>query len=143
MQKRIKAEDELIKVWHHLEQMQKADVEQEKIFEQEKATCEQDLSTLLETLSTLKSKRTEQENEREKYTGEIPPDWLAKYTSMRERVDNPIVPVVQSSCGECYYAINYQDLSKLKKHSIVSCLNCHRLLYLNIEEEPEASTPSA
>ncbi len=55
---------------------------------------------------------------------------LEQYNSLKSRVDNPVVPVINESCSACFYRIPPNDINLLKRHKLLSCKDCYRLLYL-------------
>lgn len=73
----------------------------------------------------------------------VPSEWLEKYTHMRLRVIDPVVPVTFGGCSACSYAVTEQERVRLKRRALVQCKGCFRLLYMqeamNIEN-PTAGT---
>lgn len=60
----------------------------------------------------------------------IPLEWQEKYASMREHVDNPMVPVAPGDvCSGCYYTISVPDMLALRRNKLLQCKNCFRFLY--------------
>lgn len=60
----------------------------------------------------------------------VPQEWLEKYRMMQSRISNPIVPVINDSCGACFYKILSNDLMLLRKRALVQCKDCYRFLYM-------------
>ncbi len=48
----------------------------------------------------------------------VPDELLAKYASMKERVQNPVVEILRDSCSACFYAVNKPDLLAAEKHQL-------------------------
>ena len=80
--------------------------------------------------------------EKEKHEATIPDEWLAKYQRMRNKVQNPIVPVINKSCSACYYSVPPQDMMRLKNRALLYCRSCYRLLYHDQEEENDLQKAS-
>lgn len=59
----------------------------------------------------------------------VNPEMLEKFLSMKEMIENPVVPVDKNACSACFNAISTQDLVSIRKHKLVPCQNCFRLLY--------------
>jgi len=139
----IAEQDDLVfKAWHNLELAEKAaktETEQlnEKIEQLEKAASQEK-----EKIVALKQEITDLEGQKKERAKEIPTDWLERYTHMRERVPDPIVPVLRESCSSCYYSVPPQDLSRLKREAVLPCRSCYRFLYFDAVEEKESETPS-
>lgn len=60
---------------------------------------------------------------------DVPAEWLEKYTMMRARVTDPVVEIVDQSCGACSQMITSQDMVRAKRGALVQCQKCYRLLY--------------
>lgn len=69
-----------------------------------------------------------------KETG-VPAEWLVKYSTMRTRVQNPVVQVVNGACTACFYDVTQQDINALKDNRLVECRGCFRFLYLASSRE--------
>jgi len=131
-------DDELIIAWHSLETLKTK-------YEKEKTEAEELINNLKhgieaqqESITDSKKQKNEVIETRENFTKNIPAEWLEKYERMRHKVVDPIVPVLGSSCGACYYSILRQDLYRLKKSGVLPCRNCYRFLYYDEKEEKEA-----
>ncbi|MFH1461747.1 MAG: hypothetical protein ABIF12_02265 [bacterium] len=138
----LQQEDELLKVWHQLEALQKE-------FAENKIKNDEKIKQLSEGMIAQK-KALEDQIENNKILNEkrlsaikdIPAEWLSKYERMKHKVSNPIVPVLNFACNACYYSILHQDITKLKQGSILPCRNCYRFLYYDEQEEKEAKLES-
>lgn len=58
-----------------------------------------------------------------------PEAYVTKYESMRASVPNPVVPVVGLECSACATEVTGTMMTQLKKHLLVMCPECYRLLY--------------
>lgn len=78
---------------------------------------------LEQALEALMTTRVEQEKL-------VYPPLLEQYETMKQKIANPAMPVVGGACGGCFYTITAQELNMLKRHKIVHCAECYRLLYI-------------
>jgi predicted nucleic acid-binding Zn-ribbon protein len=133
-------EDTLIKAWHTFDLAQQNESTQiaeleEKIKKIEAEIAEKENSTL-----SVKQEIEEVERQKMEQAKHVPPEWLTKYQRMREKVADPIVPVLNTCCSSCFYSIPSQDLNRLKKNALLLCRSCYRLLYYNKEEEQDENS---
>jgi len=133
-------EDQLIGLWNKYETAQKQ-------LEAQQTECTQFLEELDKTIDTKRAKIAEvaaringREKDRSALEKELPSDWLEIYSTMRMRVNNPVVPVVGNSCSACFYPVSPQDLMMLKANKLVQCKGCYRLLYLEQKQEETEKT---
>jgi predicted nucleic acid-binding Zn-ribbon protein len=68
--------------------------------------------------------------EKDRLTLEVPEEFLQQYVSMKERVPNPAVPIINDSCTGCFYGISRPELIKAQQGSLITCKGCYRFLYL-------------
>jgi predicted nucleic acid-binding Zn-ribbon protein len=75
--------------------------------------------------------------ERKSHEAHIPQEMLEEYDRMKERVANPVVPILKDSCSACFYTITQQMMHETKhQRKLVKCHDCYRLLYV----PPSSST---
>ncbi len=139
-QAQYEAETDLMSIWNKLEVAQKELNERQESYDKKL----EDLHKLIaanqeEILQLQASLKTKQKHRPGKEAG-IPNEWLEKYTHMRMRVEDPVVAVMNVSCGACYYTITEQELIRLKRKALVQCKGCFRLLYMK-EAMQEETTP--
>ena len=60
---------------------------------------------------------------------EVNQEMLEKFLTMKQSIENPVVPVEKNACSACGHTINVQDLVSIRKHKLVACQNCFRFLY--------------
>lgn len=142
LQRLFEQEDVLVKAWHTLDQAKQGEntkivALEEKII---KIKEEIDKNKAAIDVETVEFEKISQEKDKQAST--VPADWLSKYESMRKRVSNPIVPMINGSCSACYYAIPPQDVNRLKRNALLLCRSCYRLLYFNKEEEKDLKSDS-
>ena len=59
-----------------------------------------------------------------------PVEFVEKYDTMRKSVKNPVVSAINGICSGCSFQLQNPDLVLLKRHVLVPCKECFRLLYL-------------
>jgi uncharacterized protein len=123
-------EEPLFQAWHDFEQAQ-------QIYEQKKTgippLVEQHqimLTSMKNKVAHIQERREQYSKQRQNYEAAVSPELLQEYTSMKEMVANPVVPVIRDSCGACFYTITSSDLLEIKRDKLVKCKDCFRLLYM-------------
>ena len=128
--KQNELEDHIIQSWHALDQKKRAvdqtDKETSEKLKHLNGSEQQQTELLVQQTEQLK--RIE-DSRPEKLIG-IPDEWLEKYSAMRERITDPVVPVQGDSCSACFQTIILSDLQRLRKRALLQCRNCFRFLYL-------------
>ncbi len=128
-------EDAIIAAWNSHDNAKK---------ELESATVK--TQTIIDSIEQQKKEKSDQlqgvnnqidalNNERSQHEKDIPAEWLEKYAMMRSRVPDPVVPVIDGSCGACFYHLTGQDMIRLSQNTIIECKNCFRFIY---QEQPTA-----
>ncbi len=128
-QLQLAQEKEVLDAWDKLEAAQRVAQEKQKEYDQktqEFSTAEQELEQKLSSMRQDLEARIEQRPEKEK---RVPDEWLEKYSVMRARVPDPVVPIVQNSCSSCFYIVTGQEVIRAKRGALVQCKGCYRLLY--------------
>ena len=119
---------------------------QNTIFEEINEAHTQAKGTLEEKRTSLQARLDEYNAELDKLTErrsaakkDIPVPVLSRYEFIRERLENPvIVPVEERICSGCNIAIPPQAYIELQKcKQILSCPNCQRLIYWQVNLTPE------
>jgi predicted nucleic acid-binding Zn-ribbon protein len=128
-------ESELVQAWHLLDKENKALSYSEHEHEEIVASFEREILAEKTKLEALKTELETIIFERDKKISELPVQWQSRYSSMQQRVCDPIVPVSQGMCSSCFYQIIISDLSRLRNKEILDCKSCYRLLF--VESEPE------
>lgn len=136
--KQVGFEEGLLAAWKNYETAQQ-ELEQKKEFTQTRcAQIDQFMTETLRKAATLDEHIKELMAVRAQKEVGIPTEWLEKYTAMRMKVSNPVVPVQQDSCSACFYRISHKDLQELRKGKLILCRDCFRFLYM----ERAMSAPS-
>lgn len=94
------------------------------------------LADLEQELAAINSSEIKNQSEQTTLINSISPEWFTKYQEMKIHIKDPIAPVIQNSCGACFYDVLAQDLSRLKNNAILPCRSCFRFLYCDAEVKP-------
>ena len=129
-QKIDRYEDNLMKRWQQLEdeelllrqEVERSTQEQQRVsfVLQDKEKKLQDINSTIDTIITQRDAKEQC----------ITEEWREIYHAMKERVPNPAVPVVEGACSACFYHVSPNDLALLRRHKILQCKDCYRLLYV-------------
>jgi len=113
------------------EEIKKAEEEREKL----KSVLEREKEEILNQKKEVESHLKELEGRREKIAGEIDEEYLKLYTELgKTKGGIPLSKVVDGFCSECYMKVRPHVIVELKKgKDIVTCENCGRILYLEVE----------
>jgi predicted nucleic acid-binding Zn-ribbon protein len=96
-----------------------------------KAEAEQVTARSQEALTALKA-------EREKVTAQVESDFLKKYRTLKQARGNAVAEMQNGTCTGCHMAIPPQlNIRILKQEEMITCPNCHRILYVKPENIPE------
>lgn len=139
---RMEHEDTLVRSWYTLEKLEKSLVHDQQQLATERELLQREIASFHEQITGLTQKLTHSRNERVQAATIIPEEWRLRYERMQTAVQNPIVPVSQSSCSGCYYAIPRQDLIKLKTAGVLLCRSCYRFLYFDFNEAQDTTKAS-
>lgn len=130
--KQINLEADLIGVWHKFDGLKKLyDTKQAEATE-EKKTVDQLVAEKNKEINQLQAEVDQHILVREGKQKGIPKEWLDKYSAMINRVTDPVVAVLNSSCSACFYFITEQDRIRLKQGALLQCNGCYRFLYLDL-----------
>jgi uncharacterized protein len=123
-------EPELVQSWNALETATK----ESKTAQQEIRDSVENLQAQVQqhnnAIAQLSQKLEERVLERQTLLQGVPPELLEKYNAMRNKVANPIVPVINNSCSACFYTITQQTMNRLRMRSLEQCKGCFRFLYI-------------
>ncbi len=113
------------------EEIKKAEEERAKV----KTVYEKEKEEILKQQKEVENHLKELEEERAKIADIIDEEYLKLYTELgKTRGGIPLSKVVNGFCSECYMKIRPQVLVELKKgKDIITCENCGRILYLEVE----------
>ena|GEM_PF-5592589 len=107
----------------------------EQKYQQDRIALQYSLDTLLPEMKALenqvenvKLELESTEQERKNKLSEEQGEWINLYMHMHTKVTNPIVLIVQKSCGGCFYPISPLDMQLLQHKKLLQCQNCYRIL---------------
>jgi predicted nucleic acid-binding Zn-ribbon protein len=123
-------EQHLMAIWNKLDIAQKEFEEQQTHYTVKLEELHTQLDTNQQQINQLMATLAEKKEERPSKEIGVPDEWLEKYTLMRLRVPDPVVPVMQGGCSACSYPVTEQELIRLKRKALVQCKGCFRLLYM-------------
>lgn len=125
-----KTEEQVFGAWSEIEAAQEQLQAVETQAGQTCARTEQKKQELFTQLEQTQTSLAQELDKRQSYCDIVNPEWLQKYETMRKSVPNPVVPVVDGSCGACSFDIVHADLMQLERHVFLPCRGCYRLLYI-------------
>jgi predicted nucleic acid-binding Zn-ribbon protein len=123
------ADDTLLALWNTLEQEQHRYQLLEKKVIGQRQQLEHSIKEQEKRIAFLDEEITSKLHKRAGKEKMVPAEWLEKYNTMLKRVENPVVAVENASCSACFYPISSQDLAALKRHKLLECKGCYRMLY--------------
>jgi predicted nucleic acid-binding Zn-ribbon protein len=127
-------EAELVQAWHHLERENKTLSSSKHEHKEIVEVFEREILEEKTKLEALKTELVAIISERDCKISELPKEWQGRYSSMQQRVADPIVPINSDMCSSCFYQIIACDLSRIKNKEILECRSCYRLLFVESEE---------
>lgn len=133
-------ENELLSAWHSYDQLKEKLSQSEKSYTSHCALYDKEIEALNNEIQTLQKTIASQESEHTRKVQDLPQEWIDRYNHMKNRVENPLVPLYQKSCSACFYHVLPQDLARIQRNAILSCRNCYRYLYNDPAQEKEHST---
>ena len=129
-EKQSSAEEQLFSVLNELEQT----AHNLKLEQQKYATAshaiEQEVARAEKVVKDLESDTQRAFNAIESLKPAVQPELLEKFLLMKQRVSDPVVPVVDVACSGCSNMVLEKDLHTLARRTLVECRSCFRLLYL-------------
>lgn len=123
-------EQTLMHAWNALESVHKSFETKKQELDGALSQFDAEIGLLNDTEKQVQAQYDQKMIERSAYITGIPEEWLEKYSAMRSRVSDPVVPVENDSCSACFSDIPEQRLSQLKRHALLQCEGCYRFLYM-------------
>ncbi|MBI4962876.1 MAG: hypothetical protein HY913_06345 [Desulfomonile tiedjei] len=76
--------------------------------------------------------------ERDKVVAQVENDFLKKYRTLKKARGKAVAEMQSGTCTGCHMAIPPQlNIRVLKQEEMITCPNCHRILYVKPENIPE------
>lgn len=128
-------EEPLLASWNKLETAKQEFKVKESEYSKKEDEIKKSIEDKEKKLAEVKAELDQHHKHRDEKEKLVKPEWLEKYTVMRERVPNPVVPVENGNCSACFYNVTHQHMIELAKNKIVQCRGCYRFLYLKPEQK--------
>lgn len=138
-QKQHNQEEDLVKIWNKLEAATKDYEDKSDEYGKKIELLRVSIYEKNQKIDAIKLDLQMRYDKRPEMQKNIPEEWLEKYSLMRSRVSNPVVPVLNGSCSACFYFIPEQDMIMLRQKKLLQCKSCYRFLYLELPEESKES----
>jgi predicted nucleic acid-binding Zn-ribbon protein len=122
-------EEQVVKQWFTVDALKKEVETKEQAATKITAEKEHDITVKQDIIKELEAKLIATQQARVIALGLLPKEWITQYERMKNSVADPMVPVLDTSCSACFYAIPYQDVTKVKKGNVIICRNCYRFLF--------------
>jgi predicted nucleic acid-binding Zn-ribbon protein len=129
-QERLAQETAVVDAWRVLEKAQDFVKTIKNDLGGNKDTVKQDTEKLRKIEHEMVAEREVYEKKRDDYLPRIPAEWLEKYNTMRNSVDDPVVAVDNNACGACSHHITMPEKMRLERSALIECKNCYRFMYL-------------
>lgn len=123
-------EDAIFTLWADFEKHETAVAHQEKQIKELQKKIAEEIANIESAREKLAQEIDELNLTRSSYQQAAPAEFVANYESMRNSLKNPVVAVAENSCSACFTQIMNADLMQLRRHVIVPCKTCYRLLYM-------------
>jgi predicted nucleic acid-binding Zn-ribbon protein len=115
-----------------MEQQEEAQKELEAVaaeHEQVKQAISSQAQETQAVITDLEAQIVDHEKKWETQATHVPSDLSKGYTEIRQRVPNPVVPIVSASCSACFHGLLHQDTIALHSQTIIRCRGCYRFLF--------------
>lgn len=119
----------LMDEWHKLDQAKNLFEIKSNKLGNETANIKIKISQKISDLENLNQELDSQASQREQFLSHLPSEWLEKYEAMYQKVNNPIVQLLNNACGACYQEATAQVINELKHHKLIQCRGCFRFLF--------------
>lgn len=130
-------EQAVLKAWSVYESAQEAYVFTQKKLQEKSQKINEEINQKNASIGDLEKTIVLLEQERPSLVQYVSPEWLELYVHMSGKVPDPVVPVVEGSCGSCFHVLTRQELLQAERGSLVQCKGCYRLLYLEHSMHPK------
>ena len=122
-------EEKLVAAWQAHETTEKELADLESTLKEQVGSVEQEIVTLEAQFAGLDKQEADfNAGQAEKFAA-LPQLWQTRYQQMKGRIEDPIIPVLDSTCSKCFYLVLAKDLTRIRKGDVLPCRNCYRYLY--------------
>lgn len=122
-------EDQLIAQWDVIEQAEKEFQEIERTAQKNISSLNDQETDYLNQQNAVEDMLTQLRTKRVGMEDGLPEEWITQYKALKENVENPAVEVRSNVCSGCFYILPVYLLGSLKRHVLVPCPHCKRILY--------------
>ena len=124
-------EEEIIRVLDEIDRLKADYTGTVERAQKERVEIENETATTQEHMAKAERDITHWQQTREEIVGELDPELLKRYTTLKERRNGiAVVKVENEGCQGCYVNIPPQLYNEVQKNQeIIVCPNCHRILY--------------
>lgn len=129
LEQKNKAELDLLQAWNKTEQAARDMVTLEQQMIEQVAALQEQLAKNIDDILQHEQALADIMVQRAAKVAGVSQALLDIYQTMRGRVTNPIVPVINQSCQGCFYYVTPQDMQLLLSKKMLQCKDCYRLLY--------------
>jgi predicted nucleic acid-binding Zn-ribbon protein len=131
-------EEEIIRMLDEIDRLKADYASTVERSHKERKEIEDEQTKIREQMVIVEQHITQWQNNREEIVGELDPELVKRYTTLKERRNGIAVVLVRNEgCQGCYVNIPPQLYNEVRKHKeIIVCPNCQRILYW---EETSAS----
>ncbi len=123
------SEQQLLDLWNKLENAQKEVTHVQEVFDAKNKEIDAAIAKHQDEIKKLLNEIEAKKLERAPLEAKVPEEWREKYSAMRAKISNPIVPVVNNMCSACYYTVTSQEQTRLRHRALLQCQSCYRLIY--------------
>jgi hypothetical protein len=124
-------EEEIIRMLDEIDQLKIDYAGMVERAHKEKKEIEEEQARIREQMVVVEQHITQWQHDREKIVGELDPELVKRYTTLKEKRNGIAVVLVRNEgCQGCYVNIPPQLYNEVQKNKeIIVCPNCQRILY--------------
>lgn len=130
MQQEEQKEEAIFTAWTEFERLTKQCHDAEHELQLLSKKTQEEIDGIQHKINELEHESHSVAGQRPFFVQKSPEEFVEKYESMRKLVKDPVVPVSENRCGACSTVLMSADLAQLRRHVLVSCKTCYRLLYM-------------
>ncbi len=90
----------------------------------------QELTALTEQMDKLEISRSNLSARRDELELTVDQELLSRYETMKKKIPNPAVPLLNESCSGCFYSLTPAELNPLRQVKLGVCKGCYRTIYI-------------
>lgn len=129
-EKQQKQEEHVLHAWKAFESAQALEKTAQQLCQEKIDEFASQLKARVSEIEQLENEVSVIEQLRPAREQVVPDEWLMRYERMRGQVEDPVVPILNKSCGGCFGTLTSQDMIQAGRGGLIECKRCYRLLYL-------------